>query len=77
LAKLGIDVELRYTGSYASLFYNSILIQTKYPNVPIIVNNIEVGSTANYYIEHSTVLFNELGYYLNLNINGDDYGYKL
>jgi hypothetical protein len=74
LAKLGIDVELRYTGSYASLFYNSILIQTKYPNVPIIVNNIEVGSTANYYIEHSTVLFNELGYYLNLNINGDDYG---
>jgi hypothetical protein len=32
-----------------------------------------VGSTANYYIEHSTVLFNELGY-LNLNINGDDYG---
>jgi hypothetical protein len=33
-----------------------------------------VGSTANYYIEHSTVLFNELGYYLNLNINGDDYG---
>jgi hypothetical protein len=42
-----------------------------------LLNNIEVGSTANYYIEHSTVLFNELGYYLNLNINGDDYGYKL
>jgi hypothetical protein len=57
LAKLGIDVELRYTGSYASLFYNSILIQTKYPNVPIIVNNIEV-------VQLQTITLNIQLYYL-------------
>ena len=73
LYKLGINVEIQYTGSYTSLFYNSILIVTEYPNVPIIINEVKVGTTANCYIEHSRVLFKDLGPSLNININNKDY----
>jgi hypothetical protein len=77
LYKLGINVELQYSyipGSpLTSLFFNSILIQSEYPNVPINVSQVLVGSTADYYIEHSKVLFNSLGPTLNININNKDY----
>lgn len=77
LYKLGINAELQYTfnpGSPAtSLYYNSIVINTEYPNVPVVVNSVLVGSTADYYIEHSRVLFNNLGSSLNININNRDY----
>jgi hypothetical protein len=69
LYKLGINVELKTTGNSNIMFYNSILIITEYPNVPIIINEIKVGTTANCYIEHSRVLFNDLGPSLNININ--------
>lgn len=74
LFRLGIDVELKYTGNFTSVFYNSILVKSTYPNVPLIVNKVEVGTTADYYIEHSKVLFTNMGAYLNIKINDIDYG---
>lgn len=74
LYSLGINAELRYTGNFTSIFYNSIRFTTEYPNVPMVLDSVEVGTTAAYYIEHSNILFNDLGGYLNININGDDYG---
>jgi hypothetical protein len=71
---LGIEAELAYIGSFYSPFYNAIKLKTTYPNVPLNINNVLVGSTADYHIEHSRVMFYDLGPYLNLNINGDDYG---
>lgn len=76
LYKLGINVELQYTQTPNNsniMFFNSILIITEYPNVPITINEIKVGTTANCYIEDSRVLFNDLGPSLNVNINNKDY----
>jgi len=74
LYSLGINADLRYTGSFTSIFYNSIRFTSEYPNVPMFLDSVEVGTTAAYYIPHSTILFNDLGGYFNININGDDYG---
>ena len=74
LMALGILVELKYTGSFTSVFYNSIVIKSEYPNVDVQVNDILVGTTAFYFLEHSKVLFTNIGTYLNINIDGDDYG---
>jgi hypothetical protein len=73
LQKLGIIADLQYVGSFVSPFYNSIRLHTEYPNVEMIVNDVKVGTTANYYIEHSRVLFNDMGSYLSFNINNDTY----
>lgn len=77
LYRLGIDVELDYTyvtgGPATSLFVNSIIVKTEYPNVPIIINDVLVGTTANYFIDHSRVIFDDLGPSLNININGNDH----
>ena len=73
LLSLGIIAELQYTGSFMSVFYNSIKITTQYPNIPIVLNSVNVGITADYHIEHSKVLFSDLGPYLSININGDLY----
>ena len=73
LLSLGIIVDLQFTGDYTSLFFNSILIKTEYPNVPIVVDDIQVGSTAEFYVEHSKYTFSSLGPFLNININGNDY----
>lgn len=74
LLSLGINVDLQYTGNYTSIFYNSILVKSQYPNVPITIDSIEVGTTANYYIEDSKITFSNLGGYLNININDEEYG---
>jgi len=70
----GVTAVLRYTGSFTSPFHNSILLKTQYPNVPLILNEVQVGITANHYIEHSTVLFTDMGGYLTITINGEEYG---
>ena len=57
LKRLGIFSDVQYIGNYTSVFYNSIVLTTDYPNVPIQLNKVEVGTTADYFIEHSTVLF--------------------
>ena len=72
LATLGILPELQYIGNFASIYYNSIVLKTEYPNVPIDFT-VEVGTTANYEIEHSTVLFTDLGGYLSFTINDKQY----
>jgi hypothetical protein len=76
LQKLGIIPDLQFTGSYISPFYNSIRLKTEYPNVEMVVNEIKVGTTANYYVEHSRVLFNDIGGYLSININNEPYDQK-
>jgi len=73
LYDLGILAELDYIGSYVSPFYNAIVIKTEYPNIPIEINRIEVGTTADYHIEHSKVLFNEIGANLKIKINSRSY----
>lgn len=72
LYTLGITAELQYIGTSTSIFYNAIVLRTQYPNVPLNFN-VQVGTTANYYIEHSTVLFNELSNYLSIVINDNSY----
>lgn len=74
LYRLGIDTELKYSGSYNSVFYNSLLITSQYPNVSLVLNEILVGTTADFYVEHSDVNFNNIGPYFNININDTDYG---
>jgi hypothetical protein len=79
LYRLGITAELKYIGNFTSIFYNSIQVKSQYPNVPILVNEVEVGITADYYIEHSTVIFTgsgspaTIGPVLTININDKDY----
>lgn len=73
LASLGIMSEIRYIGNFTSPFNNSISLKTQYPNVPINITDILVGITADYHIEHSKVLFNEIGPYLSININSDKF----
>jgi hypothetical protein len=72
LFTLGIIAELQYIGPFTSIFYNSIKLRTEYPNVPIDFDVI-VGSNANFYIEHSRVLFNDMGGYFGVKINNRDY----
>jgi hypothetical protein len=73
LLSLGIVVELKYIGNYTSVFYNSINFKTEYPNVPLIINEVRVGTTAEYFIEHSDVLFDDMGPFLTFTINDKEY----
>ena len=73
---LGINTELEYIGSSTSQFLNSIIIKSEYPNVPLNITRVDVGSTADFHIEHSRVLFTEkqsLGNTLTINLNGIEY----
>jgi hypothetical protein len=74
LFTLGIVAELKYTGSFTSQFYNTIVLMSSYPNVELNIGDIRVGDTADFYIENTKIKFNNLGAYLNLRINGRDYG---
>ena len=71
LNKLGILPTLITVG-YSSVYYNSIKLSTDFPNVPIEFN-VLVGSTADFYIEHSIVSFNDMGKFLSMTINGRVY----
>ena len=73
LKTLGIIVELEYLGSYVSQFYNAIVVRSEYPNVPVDINRVEVGTTADYHIEHSRILFNTIGSTVNFTINSKPY----
>jgi hypothetical protein len=73
LRSLGIIADLEYLGTYVSPFYNAIVIRSEYPNIPVDINRIEVGTTADYHIEHSKVLFNEIGGNLSITINNRPY----
>ena len=71
LNTLGILPSLTTVG-YASVYYNTITLQTDFPNVPIEFS-VQVGTTADYYIEHSIVTFFDLGKNLSIKINGRTY----
>lgn len=57
LRRLGIFADVQYIGNFTSVFYNAIVLNTEYPNVPMDIEKVEVGTTADFFIEHSTVLF--------------------
>ena len=73
LATLGILAKLQYIGGGTSFYHNSIQLKTEYPNVPLQFT-VRVGITADYYIEHSDVIFYDMSNYLDININGRSYG---
>lgn len=73
LFTLGIIAKLQYLGNGYSIYYNAINLTTTYPNVPIEFT-VEVGTTADYYIEHSSVIFYDMGVYFDAKINGLSYG---
>ena len=81
LIRIGINAEIVYVGSIYSPFVNAIRLTSTYPNVPMQLNNVLIGSTGDYYIEHSTILFNQdvannfygIGSFVNININGEDF----
>lgn len=81
LLTLGIITNLQTIGT-GFPYYNSIRLKTEYPNVPLDFK-IEVGTTADFYIEHSKVLFFEpsvegvtfsYGNYIDIRVNGRSYG---
>lgn len=77
LVSLGVIPTLQYAFQYvgiaSNLYYNSINLKTQYPNVPLDFS-VEVGTTADFYIQHSEVIFFDCSNYLIININGKDYG---
>ena len=81
LVRIGINAQVQYVGSIFSPFVNCIKLTSTYPNVPMQLTDVLVGTTADYYIEHSNVLFNQdatnnfygLGSNLTITINGEDY----
>jgi len=72
LVRIGIIPTLNYVGDYFSPYFNTIVLKTEYPNVPLSFE-VKVGTTADYYIEHSEVVFSDMSNYLSININGTDY----
>jgi hypothetical protein len=71
LTKLGIMPNLVTVG-YSSVYYNSINLSTDFPNVPIDFS-VQVGTTADFYIEHTVVVFDLMGKFLSVKINGRTY----
>lgn len=73
LYTLGIVAKAYYSGSGSSVYYNSINLTTQYPNVPIEFD-VEVGTTADFFIQHSNVTFYDMGVNLEMTINNIAYG---
>ena len=71
LNTLGILPTLSTIG-YSSVYYNSIILISEFPNIPLEFE-VQVGSTANFYIEHSVISIFDIGKYLSLTVNGRQY----
>jgi hypothetical protein len=71
LNTLGILPTLNTVG-YSSVYYNAITLSTDFPNVPIDFS-VQVGTTGDFYIEHTVVVFNTIGKYLTITVNGRGY----
>ena len=69
---LGIICSLDYLANYPYIYFDSIVLQTEYPNVPIDFS-VYVGNTANFYIQHSSITFYYINNVLSLTINGIRY----
>ena len=72
LFRLGISANLDYLVNYPYIYFDSITLRSIYPNVPLNFS-IGVGIAANYYIQHSNVVFYQIGNSLTLIINGYSY----
>lgn len=72
LYRLGIVASLDYLSNYPYLYADSISLKTVYPNVPIDFK-IKVGTTADFFIQHSNVTFYEIGNVLSITINNKEY----
>jgi hypothetical protein len=74
LVTLGIIPSLSSINNTLPIYLNTINLKTEYPNVPLNFN-VSVGSNtpADFYIEHSEVVFYDMGGFLNININGLSY----
>jgi len=72
LYRLGISCNLDYLINYPYVYFDSITLKTIYPNIPLAFN-VFVGTTANYYIQHSNVIFYEIGNSLSIIINDNRY----
>lgn len=69
---LGISVNLNYLVNFPYIYFDSITLRSIYPNSPIKFS-IGVGVVANYYIQHSNIVFYEIGNVLSLTINNINY----
>ena len=81
LLPLGIIPTLQTVGTISS-YFNSINLATQFPNVPLEFT-VQVGSTADYYIDKSQLYFynpsvegvtGSLGSYIDIVVNGTSYG---
>ncbi len=72
LVSLGIIADLTYVGAVPSIYYNTINLKTEYPNVPFNFN-IEVGTTADFNIPHSKVIFYDMGNFVSIVVNNRTY----
>lgn len=72
LVALGLLPTLITVGSSLP-YYNAINLKTEYPNVPLEFL-VQVGSTAEFFIEHSLVVIYDIGSYFSITINGRSYG---
>jgi hypothetical protein len=78
LTSIGIDVTLEssiYTAEF-DFYRDTIVFTSHFPNVPLNIL-VQIGTTANYYVKHSKIDFLDMGSYLNININGRDYGQRI
>ena len=73
LAITGVIPKLKFSGKEYSFYLNTIQLTTEYPNVPLDFK-VEVGTTANYYMQRAQVIFNKVGSYISVNINDREYG---
>lgn len=64
--------DLSIYGISATQVGNTLTLSTTYPNIELDFD-VKVGTTANYYIQHSQIIFNNIGNSLTLTINNHKY----
>jgi hypothetical protein len=74
LMTLGIIPTLQTIGNN-SPYYNSINLRTQFPNVPL-QWEVLVGSTADFYVEHTLLTINDMGSFLSIKVNNRSYDIK-
>jgi hypothetical protein len=72
LFTIGIRIKVSNSNPKDSVYYNSIILSSVYPNVGLNFD-VEVGESGNFYIEHSEITFKDIGNFLNIIINDKSY----
>jgi photosystem II stability/assembly factor-like uncharacterized protein len=75
LSMTGIYPKLKFTGKDYSFYLNTIQLTTEYPNVELTFS-VEVGTTADFYLQRAQIVFNNIGSYFVVTINDRNYGQK-